>query len=81
MITTVAPETWGEELRQYTTAKRGGTQNLNTTKPHFVTEKEIKARDAEYNPVLQKYNNPEREIKTKKTEEVAMKETLAKNKV
>lgn len=73
-------DAWKKNLAQYKETK---TKLPWTTAPpvSYVTEKEKKQIDSQYNPVLQTYNNPAIEAHVKEIEHKNFIQTLAKNKV
>ncbi|CAD8105820.1 unnamed protein product [Paramecium primaurelia] len=53
---------WAEELKEYQVNRK---QQIEFTKPKFFTQKEMKLKQTEFNPVLQTYQSVERDVKEK----------------
>ncbi|CAK62768.1 unnamed protein product (macronuclear) [Paramecium tetraurelia] len=53
---------WAEELKDYQGNRK---QKVDFQKPKIYTQKEMKLKQTEFNPVLQTFQNPERDVKEK----------------
>ena len=73
-------EQWKQQLKDY---EAGRTQTSWNEQPGVerINAKVIKERDVRYNPVLQKYNDPDFETRLRQTEREDALMQLAKNKV
>lgn len=71
---------WKTTMREYKETKNKLPWGTNP-QISYVNEKEKKELEQQYDPILQKYRDPNRENDTKKAEQENMLLTLAKNKV
>lgn len=51
---------WRDNIRSYSEAKKTGTLTAHVESPKRITHKEVKLREAEFDPILQHYNNQDR---------------------
>jgi hypothetical protein len=76
------PDLWKTEMDMASQKRKTlPWKDMPVTPITYVQEKDIKARDVQYNPILQTYTNPQVETMRKENEQDALITTLAKNKV
>lgn len=70
---------WSQDIKNYESSKKNLAWGFNET-PTIVTDLKIKQKDALFNPILQVYNDKNKEMKLKVTEKSDFNNTLAFNK-
>ena len=71
---------WHSQMKDYESQRKQLEWGSNP-KQQLITNKVIKERDNIFNPILQVYNNKEKESHLRVNEQVDLIQTLAKNKV
>jgi hypothetical protein len=70
---------WGDDIRKYNEGRRS---HFTSIEPNVrIKQKDFKALEASYNPIIQKYANKDKELQAQENEKNKMIDILAKNKV
>ena len=70
---------WKEELWAYEKSKRTKKPHgKSLPKIHFVSDREVKLREAEFNPILQTYRDPRRDYQEFEKVQTARNKSLLK---
>lgn len=56
-IDPIDSKNWGEDLRTYQTQRKMNIRFSEKDVPKVISNKEVKAKETEFNPILQLYSN------------------------
>ena len=71
-------QSWANILKNYEYNKKTLEWQFNR-KPDYITNKQVLLKDNDFNPIIQKYTDNNKENEIRKKEDINLKNTLAKN--